>query len=56
MNRLFLDICDCDDGRHWCAVIFIGERQVWSSPKYPTKRDAKQHGEEVLREFKDDDQ
>ena len=52
---LTLDLIDYDDGTRWCAVIFLGDRQVWTSPKYPQKKDAKQHGEEVLREFTDED-
>lgn len=49
-----LDIIDTDDGTKWCAVIFVGEQQIWCSPKYSSKRDAKAHGEEVLREYREE--
>ena len=51
---LTLDLIDYDDGTKWCAVIFIGEQQIWCSPRYFSKRDAKAHGEEVLREYQEE--
>lgn len=46
-----LDIIDHNDGRDWHAVIYLGESQVWCSSARRTKREAREVGEQVLREI-----
>ena len=53
---LTLELIDCDDGTKWFAAIVRNDKQLWSSPKYASKRQAKEHGEEVLREFSTTDE